>query len=180
MVQFFDDGIAIYRNQTECTCGYRTDTGTVRSSSFGSCVGLVLYRKSSKAGAVAHFSGSMGHKDHLETARADVRTIMLNVAHGSTDSETWLCWIFGGTSLRKDTDFSGSSVQKQTKTLIDTVRHEVSKQANIFAVAMQIEGYEGHSGVTLDVASGELTWEDSTPSKGAQEVGGKKERRLSF
>ena len=79
-------------------------SGTLGSSGYGSCVGLVLYDPVGKAGAVAHFPGSYGAVQHAETVKTDADEILNDVCPAPVQAK-WYAWIFGGESLTGGSQF---------------------------------------------------------------------------
>jgi hypothetical protein len=135
----------------ECTWVMGQGTGQLGSTSFGSCVGLVLWCEETKEGIVAHYSGSLGHAKFQDRAKADTQEILLK---GGTSGKAWKAWVFGGVSLAKGTDLIASSLD-QTKALIDLVRDGTPATGGF---AHQIDGYPGHGSVSLDLATGAVSF----------------------
>jgi hypothetical protein len=127
------------------------DAGELVSTSFGSCVGLVLWCEDTKEGIVAHYSGSLGHAKFQDQAKADTQEILLK---GGTAGRAWKAWVFGGVSLAKGTDLIASSLG-QTTALIDLVREGTPATGGF---AHQIDGHPGHGSVRLDLATGEVSF----------------------
>lgn len=163
MATFYNGPNAPYMFGPETSWCSGTGAGTLRSRGFGSCVGLVLYCPSSAVGAVAHFSGSLGEATNQQTARNDADQILL--ALRPVVATPWNAWVFGGTSLSKTNSSTstldaldlGTSTVDQTKALIDIVRAALDADAQ-YQIAYQTDGYPGHSSVSLDLASGAVTF----------------------
>jgi len=143
----------------ECTWVMGKEAGTLGSTSFGSCVGLVLWCPATKEGVVAHYSGSLGNPKFEAQAQADTQDILLKAGTGGKD---WNAWVFGGISLSKDTDLIASSIG-QTKHLIDLVRGELPTHGGF---AHQIADYPGYGQVSLDLATGAVTLTAETGKSG--------------
>jgi hypothetical protein len=163
MAKKFDKGSAPYLFDADTSWCAGQSSGELHSKGFGSCVGLVLWCSTTKVGMVAHFSGSLGKPIHHGKARDDAKEILLAMV--ATPKAEWDAWVFGGTSLATastskstlDALDLNTSTKGQTETLIDLVRDELAKDAN-FDIAERIAGYEGHSAVKLDLASGTVTF----------------------
>jgi hypothetical protein len=140
-------------------------TGTLSSTSYGSCVGLVLYNVASKIGAVAHFPGSLGvGAKRKKTALADVVQIVREVCREPPHGE-WKVCVFGGDSLAKNTNFPTTTVPT-TKGLIDLIREQVKTLLNGHLVetgtapeAVFQTSHVGHFGVRLNLSGGTIDWE---------------------
>ncbi|MBW6400562.1 hypothetical protein KPL78_22070 [Roseomonas sp. HJA6] len=153
MARFCEGSMAPYNVLSlthECTWVMGSTAGTLGSTSFGSCVGLVLWCPATKEGVVAHYAGSLGHPTHQAQARDDTQEILLKAG---TAGKAWNAWVFGGMSLSSGTLLSASSVG-QTKQLIDLVRAELSGPNGF---THQLDGYPGYGKVSLDLATGEVT-----------------------
>ena len=143
--------------------------GTLGSTSYGSCVGLVLYNPITKAGAVAHFPGSLGAPQYRNTVGVDADQILDDVLPVPVQGQ-WHLWIFGGESLTKSSEHFSSAIP-QTQWLLDFVRRKARTRliGNLRPGSepeMQPIGYVGHKGVNLNLADGKITWEEpkgSTP-----------------
>lgn len=159
---------APYRFRDECTWCYAVNAGTLTSTGFGSCVGLVLHSDRHDMGVVAHFSGSLGKGGaKRRQARNDTQEILRAVC--PVLPGIWKAWVFGGKSLRMDSQLEATSVEQLTKPLIDLVREQLrinpyipinSVRANRTDPEMQDGVYVGHRGVALNVATGAVTWDD--------------------
>lgn len=136
-----------------------TAPGKLKSGSFNSCVGLVLWADTKKNGAVAHFSGSMSQT--LDVARQDAGDILLKIRDGSQDAQAWKAWIFGGISLREKFDFVGT--RKGTLDLMAGVRGVVDKAG--LKVTMQTGAEESHQQVVLDLSAGTVDWQEVQQAK---------------
>lgn len=158
---------APYRFREECTWCTATAYGNISSTSFGSCVGMVLWSPDHRIGVVAHFSGSMGAAIYHAQVQADALEILRSVCPISPGM--WLGWVFGGMSLAGDPDLR-TSAGGQTSGLIDLVRATMRTNPYIpinlmpsrrTAPEMQDGTYIPHRGVSLDVATGQITWDDT-------------------
>jgi hypothetical protein len=158
--------VAPYLHDTECRWCTGSANGVLSSTSFGSCVGLVLYGPRHQIGMVAHYSGSLGHPQHEDKVRADTQEILRGVC--PVLPGIWDGWVFGGESLMENTEIR-TNTQGQTRNLIDLVREEIAHNPyipiNIIASRrtvpeMQDGQYIGHKGVSLDLATGQVTWDD--------------------
>ncbi|BDG74754.1 hypothetical protein [Roseomonas fluvialis] len=163
MAKKFNKGSAPYLFDADTSWCTGDTSGELQSKGFGSCVGLVLWCSSTKVGMVAHFSGSLGEPTYHQKARDDAKEILLAMV--ATPKAEWDAWVFGGTSLATASTSKSTldaldlktSTKGQTETLIDLVRDELGKDAN-FDIAEHVAGYEGHSAVKLDLASGAVTF----------------------
>ena len=132
--------------------------GTLESSSFGSCVGLVLFDPQRNIGMVAHYSGSLGKEKYQQKVRDDTHEILETVCPNRTGN--WNGWLFGGTSLESKSASSGSlagldlgtSTVEQTKNLMKTVREQL--QTEKMPVTWKSEGYPSYKAVKLDLSTG--------------------------
>lgn len=166
---------APYRFQPECTWCMATGQGTIGSTSFGSCVGMVLWSPDHHIGVVAHFSGSMGSPNYHARVQADVLEILCCVCPVSPGM--WVGWVFGGVSLAGTFSELASTAFGQTRTLIDLVRATIRTNPYIpinlmrsrrIAPEMQDGTYIPHKGVRLDVANGQVAWDDTGISAPSQ------------
>jgi len=158
--------LAVYEHN-KCTWCTGTTAGILRSTSFASCVGLVLYGPTQKIGVVAHYSGSLGHDNRKRRVHDDTQEILRAVCPISPG--IWDAWVFGGISLQKN--FTGSLMTVvQTKSLIDTIRKELKENKYIpinllrsrrTSPEMNDETYVPHGEVSLNLADGKVTWGDS-------------------
>lgn len=152
----------------ECTWCFAVNAGTLTSSGFGSCVGLVLHSDRHNMGVVAHYSGGLGKgRARRQQARNDTQEILRAVCPALPG--IWKAWVFGGESLMKDTLLATTTVEQLTKPLIDLVREQLrinpyipinSVRSNRTDPEMRDGEYVGHKGVALNVATGAVTWDD--------------------
>ena len=149
-----------------CTYCVGSGSGTLSSTSYASCVGLVLYHKESATGVVAHFPGSMGAEKWHDLARTDTLEILAKVAaHGGA----WKSWVFGGASLAEK---PLPSTAPNTKALIDLIRDKLDDESwgQSTSPAKKVThqlggGYVGYRGVTLNLADGKVTFEEAKTAK---------------
>jgi hypothetical protein len=163
MAHKYDKGIAPYMFDAKTSWCEGAGTGKLSSKGFGSCVGLVLHCPSTKAGAVAHFSGSLGKDSNHKQARDDAQEILL--AMRPVGVVAWNAWVFGGTSLSASSssksmvdalDLKTGTVE-QTKGLITIVREVLDADPH-YKFTYQTDGFPGHSAVSLDLDSGAVTF----------------------
>jgi hypothetical protein len=166
MALLFDGSMAPYRHRTECTWVYGKGTGTIGSTSYGSCVGLVLFRPLGNAGAVAHFAGSMGAPDEKHRVESDVDEIVGRCRDGTHGEEEWQAWVFGGTSLAQGGHDSSTKMLERSRSLLDTVRAALPSVARWRALKIELknQGYPGYLGVKLNLGTGKIAWETSGTS----------------
>jgi hypothetical protein len=164
------DNTAPYdRHNPETTWCTGHTGGSLGSTSYGSFVGLVLYKPATKEGAVAHFPGGLGKPQFANTVTADADDILDDVL-GVVVQGNWLLWVFGGESLSVNSQHESSAIP-QTKSLIDLVRGRARGRLGGNRMAgmepeMGANSYVGHKGVNLSLADGKITWEEprgSTP-----------------
>lgn len=150
----------------QCTWVTGSATGVLRSDSFGSCVGLVLFGPNHGIGVVAHFAGSFGALPHRAAAEADTQEILRAVC--PVQPGIWDGWVFGGKSLRESPDIA-TTTRPMTRALIDLIRRQllinpyipVNRLASRRTQPEMRDGeYVGHAGVSLDLATGKVTWQD--------------------
>lgn len=125
------------------------------SSSFGSCVGLVLWAKG-KGGAVAHFPGTLGDKAYADQVVSDTVDVLagLNMSTGTG----WTMWVFGGSSLSIGSDFS-TSTTLMTQSLIKKVREVVlDKCPGVTESNVTKDKYASCKEVSLYVSTGLVTF----------------------
>jgi hypothetical protein len=156
---------APYKFDIECRWCTGAGAGTLGSKSFGSCVGLVLYSPIHRIGVVAHYAGSLGNPKYIEKAKKDTLEILRDVCPISPG--IWKAWVFGGVSLNPKSEHSTSTVQ-QTKALINAIRQELKTNQYIpvnllrknpeYQEPEMQDAYVGHSEVSLDLATGKVTW----------------------
>lgn len=158
---------APYLFDNECRWCFGDNGETLRSTSFGSCVGMVLYSPRHNMGVVAHYSGSLGAKKFHDKVCTDTQEILRSVC--PVLPGIWLGWVFGGVSLMKNSGHATTTVEKLTIPLIDLVRDQLrinpyipinSVKKNRIDPEMQDRKYVGHKGVALNVATGTVTWND--------------------
>ncbi|WDE00170.1 hypothetical protein [Thalassomonas actiniarum] len=167
--------VAEYSHETECTWVTATNLGTLSSGSFGSCAGLVLWEPKHSTGMVAHFSGSMRPAQVREDTLEIMRTIC-PIGPGY-----FKAWVFGGVSLQPKSEH-GAMTMAHTKKMIDAIKGALNdnpwfdvndnypktdKFEMMMTQEMQLHKkvYVGHSGVALDVQTGQVSWEDSVQKK---------------
>ena len=147
----YDPNKQKFGEKTECHWCTGTSGAVLSSSSFNSCVGLVLHRGFGEqfAGAVAHFPGTMGGSRSY--TRADIKAIFekLEELYGVTASP-WKAWIFGGMNL--DVTGDSPSSQKLTTNLLGFVRKALPAEA--VPVASKSGKNVAAMVVELDVGSG--------------------------
>lgn len=157
---------AVYIDE-ECTWCFGVNTGTLGSTSFASCVGLVLHSPRHTMGVVAHYSGSLG----ADTCRQKVRNDTLEILRAVCPvlPGIWKAWVFGGVSLMSNAEIVSPTVATRTIPLIDRVREQLRANPYIPINVLRRErtdpemvdgNYIGHKGVLLDVATGAVTWDD--------------------
>jgi hypothetical protein len=146
-----------------CNSAGNANAVTLSSTSFGSCVGLVLWNPATYRGAVAHFPGRFGHVQYQQRVQQDVAQILADIIPAPVAAD-WKTWIFGGESLGSSGADSGATTQ--TRALIDLVRNDVRAYLVGHLVEAHLEpetvlnSYVGHRGVTLTLANGTITWEE--------------------
>ncbi|MEJ8851539.1 hypothetical protein [Variovorax rhizosphaerae] len=148
-----------------CTWVMADGAGVLTSSSFGSCVGLVLYGPRHQRGVVAHFAGELGLQ------RANVRRYTTEILRQACPvlPGPWTAWVFGGASLCVGTDAITMTAKSMTMPLINAVRQALRVNpyipVNVLRRAAALRGpetqegtYTSHTAVALDVATGIVTW----------------------
>lgn len=171
--------VAPYLFDTECRWCTGRGAGTLSSSSFGSCVGLVLYGPRHKIGVVAHFSGSIGK--NLRKARADTLEILRDVC--PVLPGVWNAWVFGGRSLSDIGLHTGT--RPMTKSLMDAIRETIRTNpyipinviaSQLTAPEMRPGTYVGHGAVQLDLSDGSVSWPDDSSASSDASSGGSKQK----
>lgn len=153
-----DETQAPYKwGEDECTYVIGSGEVTLGSTSFGSCVGLVMHCPATGEGVVAHFSGSLGNEStYPGKAVADTKEIL----NRCSSSSSWNVWVFGGDSIAKNAFFE-TTAMKQTKNLVDLIRDTLDKSSG-YTFAYKTSGHPGHYGVQLNCKTGEVTWEGAS------------------
>ena len=126
------------------------EVGCLESSSFSSCVGLVIYDQETKTGVVAHYSGSLGING-LGTAEEETKKIIN--ACKKAGLKNCKARIFGGASLNDLLDTRGTV--KTTLLLRKKIRDVVSSTDCISEVIVEPKG---HKEVTLDLRTGKVSF----------------------
>src|SRR5262245_60356645 len=99
----------------ECTWVTARTVGKIKSESYASCVGMVLYSLDHHIGVVAHFSGSLS----TPQIRLDVAEILRAVC--PLGPGVWKGWVFGGASLKSGQAEDSTTIQR-TKEIVDIIR----------------------------------------------------------